>query len=970
MKLKFNPNQQFQKEAIEAVVNLFEGQPKDADALVTDIQQKQTDAQQTIGLEIGAVGNNLVLDESVMLQNLQTVQNKNGLPISQELDGLNFSVEMETGTGKTYVYLRTIFELNKNYNFSKFIILVPSIAIKEGVKSSIVSMREHFKELYATPFDATVYSGKSPEEVLSFATSTNVQIMIMTIDSIRGGKKNLIMYQDRDKLNGVRPIDYLSSTRPIIIMDEPQNMESELAQSAIKDLEPTCTLRYSATHKNEYNLVYRLDPIDAHDQGLVKGIVVANASLDGTASKPYFKLIETLRDPWRAKIEVLARTANGVKKQVLTVKPHQDIATLTNNDAYANNWRINTINYDPQSIELASIGEITAGQAIGDDSDQIYKEMIRETIKEHFRRELNLKEQGIKVLSLFFVDKVASYLDYDEGGNELEGKFAQWFDQLYKEERAKKAEYQTLFSHEPHEVRKAYFAQMKKGGKSKLVDSSEGRGNANDSEAYDLIMRNKEQLLDMSEPTRFIFSHSALKEGWDNPNVFQICMMRESNSALDRRQTIGRGLRLPVNQNGDRVHDTQVAQLTVIASESYREFADSLQREYKAAGVNIGFVRKEEFAKIPEIGNTAKGIGFESSTKIWDILHKKGMIDKDGKVLPSFQPTVLGFTLDLPEEYKPYETQIVGIIRDCRLERFVKNARTRIKRQYNKEVLADPAFEDLWQKISKKTTYRVEFSRGNIIEESIAEINKAPHIDPIQVVIDRSEVKLVRGGLHSSSLGQRRTDIGNDYALPNIVKELQEATSLTRDTIIDILIGSDRLEDFLHNPNDFMYMVKQAITSVLSRVLVEGIQYEQISGTVYELRDLRTDGQEEKERFVEQLYEVKNQQKTIVDYVAYDSEVEKDFAQMLDSREDVKLFVKLPEKFKVPTPLGDYNPDWAIVKQVDGQEKVYMIRETKGTQQTSLLRPSEEAKIICGQKHFAAIGVDNYQVSSPDNWNI
>ena len=974
MKLKFDPNQQFQQDAINAVVDLFEGQPHDAGNLISRLQETNvSEGMKLLKLdEVGAVGNNLILDQDAILQNLKRIQDRNGLKVTDALDGMNFSVEMETGTGKTYVYLRSIFEMAKNYNFTKFIILVPSVAIREGLASSIRLMKEHFTEMYAQPFDYSVYSGKSSEEVQAFATSTNVQIMIMTIDSVKGDKNNRIIRQTRDKLNGLKPIEYLSATQPIIIMDEPQNMESQLSQTAIIELNPLCTLRYSATHTNEYNLVYRLDPVDAHEQGLVKQIVVADVVQQGADAKPYIKLLEVNRDPWRAKLELVTRTTNGLQRKAINVSQHQELAQVTKNDIYSD-WRINEINIEPGYIELTKHGILHIGESIGDNNSTIYKEMIRETIKEHLKKEHMLKDQGIKVLSLFFIDKVANYLEYDENGEKIEGQFAQWFDEVFEEERSKSDMYKELLPQDPSELRKAYFSIMKKGGKSKAVDSSE-KGNQNDNEAYDLIMKDKVRLLSKDEPVRFIFSHSALREGWDNPNVFQICVLREMGATLERRQTIGRGLRLPVRVEENelvRVADSSIAQLTVIANESYREFADSLQKEYKSAGVSIGFVRKEEFSKIPDMDEDgAKGIGYNKSVQTWNHLHDTGMIDNNGKVLPAFNPTNIGFTLNLPDDLKAYESNIISIVRDCKIEKFVKQAKQRQQRKLNSEVLWSPEFEEFWYKIAKRTTYHVKLSRDEIINKSVEAIKREPYIQPLRIEITRSGVKVLRGGAKGEQLGVRSADLSGSYNLPDIVKELQEATSLTRKTIVDIIIATGRLQEFIHNPNDFIQMVKRVLLDVLAKTVIDGIQYDEISGNIYELRELQEDGEQEKARFLDQMYKVQNSEKTVFDYVIYDSEPEQEFAKLLDSREDIKLFMKLPEKFKIPTPVGDYNPDWAIVKQEDGHEKIYMIRETKSTQQESLLRLSEQAKIDCGKKHFEAIGISDYAKSSPGTWNI
>ncbi len=969
MKIKYDSQQHFQITAINAIADVFEGQPNDAEAFSTALKTRAVSgAQAGLFSEIGAVGNNLLLDEESILENVQAIQNENGIEPLSRLDGMNFSIEMETGTGKTYVYLRTAFELARRYNFTKFIIIVPSVAIKEGVKSSIESMRDHFMELYATPFDMNVYDGKSPEVVQSFATSTNMQFMIMTIQSIKGDKSNRIFHQERDKLNGIAPVDFMAATNPIIIMDEPQNMEGDLAGGAIDKLSPLGTLRYSATHRREYNMMYRLDPVDAHREKLVKGIVVANAQQKGSDAKPYVKLLDTRNTPrLEAYLELLVRDKNGnVGRKPLWVKQHDKLDIRTGNSIYEG-YTINDISTIPANVEIGTHGVLMLGENWGGNEDQILREMIRTTVKEHIKREYLLRDAGIKVLSLFFVDKVASYLTYDDDGNQIDGRFVKWFDELYREERAKSPYYIEMLPEESSEVRAAYFAEMRKGGKTSLVDSKEGNGNANDESAYDLIMRGKEKLLDQSNPVRFIFSHSALKEGWDNPNVFQICMMRESSSENDRRQTIGRGLRLPVRQDGTRVFDEQINQLMVVANESYRDFATNLQKEYKKAGIQIGYVRHGEFARIRLHDDVNKTLGHEASREIWDHLHRRGMIDSDGKVLANFTPQNIGFNLDLPGDLQKYHSEVVDVVESCKIDKFVKDARQKQTIKLNKEILYSPELEALWKKISRKTTYRVSFDNGRVVMAAVESIKHAPEIKPLRIEVIKSRMKLVRGGMHHAGVvGESSNDLAGTFELPDVIRELQAETSLTRKTIVDILQGSNRLHEFLSNPYDYIQMVKSAIKSVLAKVVVDGIQYEKIADEVYELREFQRDSEDEVERFIDRLYEVKNSQKSISDKLALDSATELEFAQYLDSRDDIKLFLKLPAKFVVPTPVGPYNPDWAIVKEVEGSEKIYMVRETKNGGE----RESELAKIECAKKHFAEIGMHDYAKSTPDDWRV
>jgi type III restriction enzyme len=881
---------------------------------------------------------------------------------------------METGTGKTYVYLRTIFELSEKYNFKKFIILVPRVAIREGVSTSIRLMKQHFRDLYpGQPFDFSVYSGASAEEVQSFATSTNVQILVMTIDSIRGDKNSRVIHQTRDKLNGLRPIDYLKASHPIVIMDEPQNMESVLSQTSIQELDPLATLRYSATHRKLRNVLYRLDPVDAHDLGLVKQIVVAEVLQQGTDAKPYIKLVDVSRDPWVAKIELLCRKADGsIEKQVKKIKQGQDLAVVSGYSAYANNWRVNEISLDPPSVELTNHGLLNVGEEIGGNSDSIYREMIRETIREHLRKEELLRSQNIKVLSLFFIDKVANFLGEGTNNHDADGPFVKWFDELLLEERAKSDTWKALLPQDPHELRSAYFSQIKRGKNTTYQDSS-GETKADD-DAYDLIMRDKERLLDQSEPVRFIFSHSALREGWDNPNVFQICTLREMGKETERRQTIGRGLRLPVNQDGERIGDRGICQLTVIANESYLEFAKNLQSDYVKAGVEIGKIRIQEFSKIvlfSDDENFAEDdrFGFDRSQEIYNHLTSNGFI-KEGLITAKYQPNELGFTLNLPSFYAPYEAEIVDIIGRASMERYVKPASKRQARRLNKQLFDDPVFEEFWHAISRRTTYRVSVNREKLVEQAVKAIKAAPEIDPLSIHVTKAGVKIVRGGTKASETSSRIAELRGTYELPDIIAELQESTSLTRKTIVEILCESGRLQEFIDNPNDYIQMVKVRINNVMATLVIDGIQYEQISGSVYELRELQKDGLEEKDRFIDQLYEVQNRQKSDFDYLVLDSAPEREFAKLLDSREDVRLFMKLPAKFKIPTPVGDYNPDWAILKQVDGQDRIYMIRETKSTLDEMKRRPLENAKIESAKKHFEAIGISDYEVSAPGSWHL
>jgi len=986
---RFDSSQQHQLDAINSTVRLFEGQPNDSEKLLTNIKVSREEPEGAIldfelAFEVGAIGNNLVLDDGAILENLQRVQDSNGLEVSQSLyeQSLDFDIEMETGTGKTYVYLRTVFELAKAYKFTKFIILVPNVAIREGVATSLRLMNQHFRQLYPQlPYDWAIYSGKTAEEVQAFATSTNVQILIMTIDSIRGDTNTRVIHQTRDKLNGLKPIEYLRSTRPIVIMDEPQNMESLLSQSAIGQLNSSFKLRYSATHRQSRNVIYRLDPVDAHELGLVKQIVVSDVQQQGADATPYVKLISVKRaSNWTARLELSVRNSSGqLERREVNVRQNQELSDsgLTDNSVYEG-IRISEMSLgsapEEQTVELTLHGLLTVGQSIGGAAGAIYREMIRETIREHFRKEAQLQRKGIKVLSLFFVDKVSSYLGDGTNNLDANGEFVQWFDELFTEERNKNPIWSSLLPEDPTQLRKAYFSQLK-AGKSTVAHDSSGSTKADD-DAYELIMRDKERLLSQEEPARFIFSHSALREGWDNPNVFQICVFREMRQLDERRQTLGRGLRLPVTKNEfgfERVSDRGIAVLTVIANESYQVFAKALQRDYQAGGIEIGKVRVNEFARIP--AKDADGIylesklGFSKSQDIYRHLTAAGFLS-DGLVTDKFLPNSVGFSLWLPVELRQYEADIVDLVGKSNLERFIKTASKRQPRKLHKAVYLSSEFENFWESISQKSRYRVSIDTASLIDSTVGAIQKAPAVPPLRIEITKAGMKVLRGGAIGEELGKRTADFPDPYELPDIITELQNETSLTRRTLVNILVQSGRLSEFIANPNDFFSLAKRAIRTELARLVVEGIQYEAIAGSIYELRELQKDGEEEKDRFLDQMYKVKNTDKTDFDYVVYDSDVERQFAEKLDSREDVKFFMKLPSKFKIPTPVGDYNPDWAIVKQVDGEDRLYMIRETKSTNEDLKLRPAERAKIEAAKSHFKAIGIDNYSVSSPGEWNL
>lgn len=573
MKLHFDPNQRYQIEAINSVVDIFEGQPLNK----SDFEFSLKPAAGGLFFGENGVGNNLILSEKQILENIRAVQERNGIKPSDKLDGMNFSVEMETGTGKTYVYLRTIYELNKNYGFKKFIIVVPSVAIREGALKNLEITEEHFRALYGkTPANYEVYDAAKVSGIRNFALSNSVQILVINIDSF--AKDINIMNRPNDKLSGRKPVEFLQSVRPVVIVDEPQNMETQIRKAAIANLNPCCTLRYSATHTNLYNLVYSLNPVSAYDMGLVKQIEVDSVLTENDFNRAFVQLegVSSTKTRTSAKIRIDINGKKGVERKVLTAKVGDDLYELSNKrENYKTGYIVNEIDVSNQCITFSSGDMLRVGDSRGGLRDEVMKEQMRKTVEEHFQKERKYKEKGIKVLSLFFIDRVANYRAYDDAGNSQKGKFALWFEEIYKA-LAEKEAFKGVIPFDAGKVHNGYFAQDKKGV---FRDSSENRETQADDNAYHLIMKDKEKLLDPANSLRFIFSHSALREGWDNPNVFQICTLNETRSELKKRQEIGRGLRLCVNQNGDRVLDKNVNILTVVANESYDDFASKLQKE-------------------------------------------------------------------------------------------------------------------------------------------------------------------------------------------------------------------------------------------------------------------------------------------------------------------------------------------------------------------------------------------------------
>lgn len=988
MKLQFDANQQYQLDAIASVVDLFEGQPQGAPEFSV-IKAGEFGAlfagqEQT---ELG-VGNRILLGKERLRENVRAIQLRNDIDVpaaSTELEGWelfdgpanrqrvcpHFSVEMETGTGKTYVYLRTILELSRRYGFQKFAIVVPSVAIREGVLKNLDITKEHFRAVYNNlPFEHFVYDGKRVNQLRQFAVSNTLQILVINIDAFRKNftgtedeQKSNVIYKESDKLSGRQPIEFVQAARPIVIVDEPQSVDStERAQEAMKALNPLCTLRYSATHRNPYNLVYRLDPVRAFELKLVKQIFVAGTSAEGGANDPFIRVEKIdYKDGIKAKVRIHVNAPGGPKEKTVTLKSGADLFALSNErEAYRDGFSVAEISAEPGSERLRfnngrSLG---LGEQLGGLRDSVWLSQIRSTVARHLEKELQVRDRGIKVLSLFFIDRVAHYRDYDAAGQPVKGKFAATFEsaltELAREERFKTLEWLKVPVEQLHN---GYFAQDRSGA---LKDT---RGDTQaDDEVYNLIMKDKERLLSSEEPLRFIFSHSALREGWDSPNVFQICTLNETRSTIKKRQEIGRGLRLPVDQAGQRVFDESINRLHIIANESYEDFAKALQTEYEEdCGVTFGKVPIRALAALTRVVDGVETpIGAETAEAIRASLVGQSMLDAEGRILPAFEPARPDFKLEFPVETADLAPQVVDLLSRYRMERLIRREKDELKSRLNKERFLEPEFQALWDRIRPKTTYRVEFETDQLVDLAVAALKRMQPITAPKVRESTGRLDVTHGGVTAAAMGVSESSAPwGTGPLPDILAYLQNETELTRSTLARILKGSGRLGEFFVDPQRFMDAVAGILKYELHRLLVDGIKYERLTGPDADWEMALF----ENEELVNYLTALKVDH-SIYDYVTYDSEVEREFARKLDQRSDIKLFVKLPSWFLIETPIGKYNPDWAVVKHES--DTVYLVKETKGTKDFLKLRTSEADKVRCGARHFEALGVPFAVVVSAD----
>lgn len=986
MKLKFI-KQQYQSDAVDAICNIFEGCQSKESLFTIDLR-----ADLSYNIHSGLKGkgitydlgysNKITIDDYRMLSNVREIQEANGILKTNSLEGKNFTVEMETGTGKTYVYIKTILELNKRYGMTKFIIVVPSIAIKEGVYKSLEITKEHFMNEYDNViYSYFVYNSEQLNRIQSFATSTNIEIMVINIDAFRKSfndttkdNNSNIIHRASDKLSGNKPIDLIAGTSPIVIIDEPQSVDgTKKSKEAIASLNPAAILRFSATHKEMYNLMYQLTPVDAYHNHLVKQIEVASITSKEVSSKPYIKLLSvSSKNGYSAKLEVYFNDdKNGAIKKKITAIQGDDLYELSNEIDYykESSYIVDNIDcfVDKEYISFANGEILQIGQSIGEVSqDAIKRAQIRQTIEIHLNRELTYISKGIKVLSLFFIDEVEKYRNYHR--DDEKGDYALWFEEEYtklikkKKYHVLKEKYGNNISFDAKEIHDGYFS---KDGKGRLKNTS---GSVNDDEStYNLIMKNKEKLLSLEEPIRFLFSHSALKEGWDNPNVFQVCTLVESKDTMTKRQKIGRGLRLCVNQNGERVEEHKYNVLTVVANEAFKDFANDLQKELESDKFKFGVIGKIAFAGITfkdPVGNIFE-LNQDDSVKVYEYLNKKEYINSKGKVTEKFKIHLSSGDIELPAQYEVYKEKIVDKVINLSREIEIREANKRVEVRLNKDVLLSEEFITLWNKIKNKTMYSVNMNIENLKNQAIDNIKNMSKIKADEIDGEINKVVMSGSGIESTQaptvtqLG--RIDEFENISYPDFVRRLQDSTGLLRKTIIDVIAKSNRLEEFYVNPEEWMKQVGKIINQVKKENLVHGVRYHKLDGEYYEFNNLFDDnelyGYEGKN-----ILKLKND-KNIYDHVIYDSNIEKEFAKEAEEDSEVILYAKLPSKFKIDTPIGTYNPDWALVLDTNEGERVYFVTETKGTSIINDLKGNEKAKILCGRKHFEVINQDvRYEV--------
>ncbi len=1016
MKFTFDADLDYQRDAIDAVTGLFKGQESLTShftvqahaALSAGLFEASGDQ---LGISTQGYGNRLRLAPETVLENLRTVQDRIGLAPEPKLDSFNFTVEMETGTGKTYVYLRTIYELNALYGFTKFVIVVPSVAINEGAASSIEMLREHFGALYGNPpVQYFQYSGDSVSRLRSFATSSGIEIMIITAAAMN--KATAKINKPSEDLDLEVPMDLVRATNPIVIVDEPQSVYGDdgnprknkgAGRLAVEGMHPTATIRYSATHPkfDKGNLVYRLDAIGAYEKRLVKQIEVDDLVTEASGTTPYVRLLSTKRTgaKFTARVELDAETATGIKRKAFTVGIGDNLGDYAGRDLYRD-LMVDSISVvsGAEHVRFTDYSEVKVGEAIGAEIGlgERARQMIAQTIRQHLRKEDEFAFHGrkIKVLSLFFVDSVAKYRVYDEHGEAQPGEYARIFEEEYAE-IASEPEFNKLLGNRPAEAiaaeaHQGYFSVDRgRGSVERLVDTKEttDKGRQQAGLAYEQIMKDKVGLTTPGTPIRFIFSHSALQEGWDNPNVFQICMLRNMGSERWRRQSIGRGLRLCVDGDGNRVRGFDVNRLTVIANESYEEFAEQLQRELaEDLGIEIGVVTVDGFARLtykPIGASESKPIGNEAGRELFAALQKVGYIDARGKVQDSLREAVQQDTEELRQLVEGVvsdgsaQFEVRRLIKRLAKPIDVKKAGSRISVPMVQERLESPEFQALWDRIQHRTQFRVAVDEDALREEMVTALREMAPVprrrgEWLTHVVDRID----QSGLAAETSHARRADVvyEDSQNLPDILSVLADRTQLTRATIAHTLTDSGTLHQFTLNPQAYVDQVSAVMNATKSRLLIRGLRYQlvdasrpaherrfpvslleeaDLSGYIGTGGNIVVDANNEPVDF---------DAKSPYKYLVVDSTVEREFGLQLHQREDIKLFIKLPDAFLIPTPVGNYNPDWAVLaERPDGKQ--YVVLETKGTTDVQSLRPQERGRILAARQHFDRVRVD---VQLPD----
>jgi type III restriction enzyme len=989
MKIQFDSTLGYQQEGINAIVDIFQGQDK-CEANFTVYSPEFLAKQQNLAFNEIGYGNRLTLNEGKILENTQNIQLANGLRPSERGElvrkHLDFTIEMETGTGKTYVYLRTMMELYRKYGFSKHIIVVPSIPIKEGVYKSLQITQEHFKQLYDNiNYNFFIYDSSKLNEVRDFSTNDGLEIMVINIDAFSksfenpgdDNKKANIIHRYNDKL-GYKPLDLIKNTNPIVFVDEPQStMSTPTRKKAIKELNPLAVVRYSATHKKgeKMNMMYKLDAVDAYDKKLVKQIEVASIQTEGNNNQAYIRLLEvkSKKGVIQARVEVDTFKKGSIKREKVWVQQNYDLESLTDRVEYEG-YIVKDIdvNTGGEYIDFTSNSDvIRLGQAIGSvDEAQVKRSMIKKTIEEHLNKELVLNPQGIKVLSLFFIDSVGKYRVYDEDGVATNGDYATMFEEEYTK-LIGHPKYASLFGKikddevDVSKVHNGYFSIDKKSKSSNKKDKFEyfkdTKGNTNaDEDTYSLIMRDKEMLLSFDSKLRFIFSHSTLKEGWDNPNVFQICTLKDAgNSDIRRRQEIGRGLRLCVKQDGNRVYGHEVNTLTVMATESYVEFVDSLQDEIeKETGIRFGILEKHSFASVVVAIEDGLPIylGQEKSEELYKHLEVKEYVDSRGKVQDSLRIDIKDDKVDLPEAFTEdvhILKQILSNMKDAAGKLEIKDGNKKETVRVNRQVLDSPEFKELWERVKFKTTFSVDYDSDKLINECINAIDDRLRVSRGKMYYTKAMVSMTIGGLEAEeSLTQVSNLEQTSEPLPDIVGYLQNETQLTRKSIVKILTGSNKLNYFKINPQKFIEGCVDIINEQMKFHIVDGIQYKKIGDAEFYSQELF----DNEELFGYLNSNLKESEKSPYEYVVYDSGKESSLVEYFEKSANIPVYAKLPDWFKIDTPLGTYNPDWAIQWKDDEGDKLFFVVESKGTMELNLgLRGKESSKIKCGKAHFNAL---------------